>query len=113
MPDEADETATRELVDSAGQFLYRDLCSPLGKAADLGRAGLSAPPWEQRGMFYQTFGLYHLAWPRHALLREAGRRLCQRLLQRWMSKDSKPLRDAVQTCVQETVGAARTWAPTR
>ena len=52
-------------------------------------------------MFYQTFGLYHLAWPRHTLLREAGRRLCQRLLQRWMSKDSKPLRDAVQTWVQE------------
>ena len=101
LPDEADETATRELIDSAGQFLYRDLCSPLGKAADLGRAGLSAPPWERRGMFYETFGLYHLAWPRHTLLREAGRRLCQRLVQRWMSKDSKPLRDAVQTCVQE------------
>ncbi|HVS34775.1 MAG TPA: tubulin-like doman-containing protein [Gemmataceae bacterium] len=101
MPDEADETATRELVDSAGQFLYRDLCTALGKAADLGRAGLSAPPWEQRGMFYQTFGMYHLAWPRHALLREAGRKLCQRMVQRWMSKDSKPLRDAVQTYVQE------------
>ena len=101
LPDEADETANRELIDLAGQYLYRDLCSPLGKAADLGRAGLSAPPWERRGMFYQTFGLYHLAWPRHALLREAGRRLCQRLVQRWMSKDSKPLRDAVQVCVQE------------
>ncbi len=101
MPDEADETATRELVDSAGQFLHRDLCSPLGQAADLGRAGLSGPPWDQRGMFYQTFGLYHLAWPRHALLREAGRRLCQRLLQRWISKDSKPLREAVQVWVQE------------
>ncbi len=101
MPDEADETATRELIDSAGQFLHRDLCSPLGKAADLGRAGLSAPPWEQRGLFYQTFGLYHLSWPRHALLREAGRRLCQRLVQRWTSKDSKPLREAVQAWVQE------------
>ena len=101
LPDEADETANRELVDLAGQYLYRDLCSPLGKAADLARAGLSAPPWPSRGLFYQTFGLYHLAWPRHALLQQAGRRLCHRLLQRWMSKDSKPLRDAVQACVQE------------
>ena len=92
---------TSELVDLAGQFLYRDLCSPLGRAADLARAGLSAPPWQSRGLFYQTFGLYHLAWPRHALLGEAGRRLCQRLVQRWMSKDSKPLREAVQTWVQE------------
>ncbi len=101
MPDEADETAMRELIDSAGEFLYRDLCSPLGKAADLSRAGLPAPPWEQRGMFYQTFGLYSLTCPRHALLHEAGRRLCQRLVQRWMSKDSKPLRDAVQVCIQD------------
>ncbi len=101
LPDEADDTANRELVDLAGQHLYRDLCSPLGKTADLGRAGLSAPPWQSRGLFYQTFGLYHLAWPRVALLQEAGRRLCHRLLQRWMSKDSKPLRDAVQECVRE------------
>jgi serine/threonine protein kinase len=101
LPDEADEVATRELVDLAGQHLYRDLCSPLGKAADLGRAELPAPPWPSRGLFYQTFGLYQLAWPRHALMRETGRRLCQRLLQRWMSKDSKPLREGVQTWIQE------------
>ncbi len=101
LPDEADEVATRELVDLAGQHLYRDLCSPLGKAADLGRAGLPAPPWQSRGLFYQTFGQYQLAWPRHALRRETGRRLCQKLLLRWMSKDSKPLREAVQTWIQE------------
>jgi eukaryotic-like serine/threonine-protein kinase len=101
LPDEADEIATRELVDLAGQHLYRDLCSPLGKAADLGRADLAAPPWPSRGLFYQTFGLYQLAWPRYALMRETGRRLCQRLLQRWMSKDSKPLREGVQLWIQE------------
>ncbi len=100
LPDEADEVATRELVDLAGQHLYRDLCSSLGRAADLGRAELPAPPWQSRGLFYQTFGLYHVAWPRHALMRESGRRLCQRILQRWMSKDSKSLRDGVQTWIQ-------------
>ena len=101
LPDEADETANRELADMAGQRLYLDLCSPLGKASDLGRAELSAPPWQARGLFYQTFGLYHVAFPRHALLHGAGRRLCVRLLQRWMSKDSKPLREAVQARVRE------------
>jgi eukaryotic-like serine/threonine-protein kinase len=101
LPDEADEVANRELIDMAGQHLYRDLCSPLGKAADLGRAELPAPPWQSRGLFYQTFGLYQLSWPRHALMRETGRRLCQRLVLRWMSKDSKPLRDGVQTWIQE------------
>jgi serine/threonine protein kinase len=100
LPDEADEAATRELVDLTGQHLYRDLCSPLGKAADLGRAELAAPR-ASRGLFYQTIGLYQLAWPRHALMRETGRRLCQRLLQRWMSKDSKPIREGVQVWIQE------------
>ena len=101
LPDEADDTATRELIDQAGQHLYRDLCSPLGKAADLGRAELPAPPWQSRGLFYQTFGLYQLAWPRHALMRETGRRLCKKLLLRWMSKDSKPIRETVQAWIQQ------------
>ncbi len=103
LPDEADETAMRELVDSAGQFLYRDLCSPLGKAARPGSGpALSAPPWEQpAACSTRRPACTHLSRPRYALMREAGRRLCQRLVQRWVSKDSKPLRDAVQTCVQE------------
>jgi hypothetical protein len=101
LPDEADEVATRELVDLAAGFLHRDLCSPLGRAADLGRAGLTAPPWESRGQYFQTFGLFQLSWPRHALLGAAARRLCQRLVQRWMSKDAKPLRETVQVWVED------------
>ena len=101
LPDETDEAATRELVDLAGQFLYRDLCTPFGRAADLARAGLSAPPWESRGLFFHTFGLYQLTWPRHALVQAAARKLCQRLVQKWMTKDSKPISEAVQGWVQE------------
>jgi serine/threonine protein kinase len=101
LPEESDEVATRELAELAGYFLARDLCSPLGRAADLGRAGLSAPPWPSRGLYYQTFGLHRLSWPRRALIRKAARRLCQRLVERWMTKDSKPLREAVQTFVRD------------
>jgi hypothetical protein len=101
LADETDELATHELVEEAGLFLARDLCSPLGPVADLGRAGLTGIPWESRGLFYQTFGLYRVSWPRHDLLRTLGRRLCHRLVQRWMSKDSKPIRDAVREWVEE------------
>jgi serine/threonine protein kinase len=101
LPEETDEVATRELVELAGQFLSRDLCSPFGRVADLGRAGLPGVPWESRGLYYHTFGLYPLTWPRHQLLRAVSRRWCQQLVQRWMSKDSKPIRDAVQTWMQE------------
>jgi serine/threonine protein kinase len=101
LPEETDEQATRELVEDAGLFLSRDLCSPLGPAADLGRGGLSGTPWESRGLFYQTFGLYRVSWPRHEALRTLARRLCRQLVQRWMSKDSKPIREAVHDWMQE------------
>jgi len=101
LPEESDEIATRELEEMAGQFLFRDLCSPLGRVSDLSRAGMSGPPWQSRGLFYQTFGLYRMSWPRRPLLQVAARRLCQQLLQRWISKDSKPIREAVQLWVQE------------
>lgn len=101
LPDETDEQATREMVEQASLFLARDLCSPLGRAADLGRGGLPTAPWESRGLFYQTFGLYRVSWPRHTLLSTMARRLCQRLVQRWMSKDSKPIRESVRAWMQE------------
>jgi serine/threonine protein kinase len=101
LPEETDEQATREVVEDAALFLTRDLCSSLGAAADLGRGGMTGVPWESRGLFYNTFGLYKVSWPRHALLRTLAHRLCQRLVQRWMSKDSKPIREAVRAWVQE------------
>jgi serine/threonine protein kinase len=101
LPEETDEVATREVVDQAGEYLYRDLCTPLGRAADLARAGLPAPPWPARGQFYQTFGLFQVAWPRRTLLRTTARQMCQRLVTRWLSKDSKPIREAVREWVKE------------
>jgi serine/threonine protein kinase/uncharacterized damage-inducible protein DinB len=101
LPDETDESATRQIIEKAGLFLARDLCSPFGPAADLGRGGLIGASWEARGLFYQTFGLYQLSWPRHELTSALARRLCHRLVQRWMSKDSKPIREAVRAWVEE------------
>ena len=80
MPEEADEVACREVYDLAAQFLYRDLFTGLGKTADLARAGLPSTPWQQRGQFYSTFGLYQLSWPRRALVRRTARALCLQLL---------------------------------
>jgi eukaryotic-like serine/threonine-protein kinase len=101
LPDETDEVATRELVELAGQFLARDVASPLGRACDLARAGVSGPPWDSRGLYYGTFGLFQLSCPRPTLERTVARRLCQRMVHRWMTKDSKPIRATVQSWVQE------------
>jgi hypothetical protein len=101
LPDETDELATREALGLAGHYLFRDICTPLGRAADLARAGVSGPPWEARGLYYQTFGLFQLSWPRQELCEHAARRLCLQLVQRWMSKDPTPIRANVQQWVQE------------
>ena len=101
LPDEADAVASREVFDLCGQFLYRDLATPLGKAADLSRAEQLAPPWEARGQYFQTFNLFQLSWPRQAVQAEFGRELCQQIIQRWVSKDSKPLREPVQDWIEQ------------
>ncbi len=101
LPDETDEQATRRTMEEAGLFLACDLCSSLGPAADLARGGITGMPWESRGLYYQTFGIHQVSWPRHELLGMLARRLCQSLVRRWMSKDSKPNREAVRTWVEE------------
>jgi hypothetical protein len=100
LPDEGDAAALRQVAVTAGELLYRDLCSPLGRAVDLARADFPGPPWERRGQFCQTFGLFRFCWPRRAMTEQIARRLCRQLVQRWMSKDSKPIRDEVFNLVQ-------------
>jgi serine/threonine protein kinase len=101
LPEETDEQNQAVLTQMAGQMLWRELCSPLGQAAPVGRASLPPPPDSQHGLFFQTFGLFNLRWPRANLHQAVARQLCQRLVQDWMSKDSKPIRERVQTWVQE------------
>lgn len=100
LPEEGDEAGTQEALSQLAQFVLQEVATPVGRAADLARAGLPAPPWASRGRYFSTFGLFQLAWPRQALLSAAARRLCLKTVQRWHSKDSKPIRDQVQEWVQ-------------
>jgi serine/threonine protein kinase len=101
LPEEGDEAGTQEVMGLLAQFLSQEAASAVGKAADLARAGLPSPPWASRGRYFSTFGMFQLAWPRQALLAASARRLCLKTVQRWLSKDSKPIRDQVQEWVKE------------
>jgi serine/threonine protein kinase len=90
-----EDDGVRSVAERAGDFLARDLASPLEPAADRARADLPAPPWAERGLFCQTFGLFQWSAPLRQLVQHAGRSLCARLLQRWMSKDATPIRERV------------------
>jgi serine/threonine protein kinase len=81
----------------AARLLYVELCTPLGRTADRRRresdtgtrSGNLAP-------VLATAGMYSIRWPRKQLLRRTARQLCGQLVQRWMSKNAQPLREAVK-----------------
>jgi serine/threonine protein kinase len=79
-------------------FLVSDLTTSLGRCADVSRRERQASAGRP-GLSCQTFGMHHLAWPRRALLQDAGRRLCTQLVTRWMSKDPAGIRARVSEWV--------------
>jgi hypothetical protein len=96
--------------DLAADGLLRELLTPLGRTLDAKRGAESNVPNAQSAshsalsaQHFQliTFGLARYAWPRHAILRRAGHRLGQQLLERWTSTDAAPLRTALQGWVAE------------
>jgi hypothetical protein len=103
--------ALQRSLAQAARFLFCDLTTPLGRnTAELrnrnaarAQAGTSAsarPPVTAPARFH-TFGMHRILWPRRVLLQRAGRRLCRRLVQQWMTKDAQAVRDSVREWVQD------------
>ncbi len=101
MVERGEVAARREVIGLAADFLYRNLVTPLGRHLDGCRARSTGPLESAEGLRCQTFGMYRLSWPRRFLLQRVGRRLCQQLVQRWMTKDSSPVRATVQEWAAE------------
>jgi serine/threonine protein kinase len=79
----------------AARGVFVELLTPVGRVNDYVRfvtpvAGDAAAP------VGQSYGLYHLTWPRAELLSIAVRRFEQRLLLRWAAKESGHLREPVR-----------------
>lgn len=89
-------------VGVAGGLLFRDLTTPLGRIADICRD--STPTASHPGPsqpLVQTAGLYRLAFPKRALLKQTAVRLCHQLVQRWVSKDAKPVQEQIRQEIQD------------
>ncbi|HYT91306.1 MAG TPA: tubulin-like doman-containing protein, partial [Gemmataceae bacterium] len=89
--------ATARALAQVGRHLFSELATPLGRAADHLRrqAGATQVP------FYHAPGMYRILWPRRQLLEQSARAVCRRLVQRWMSKDAKPLREPLKPWVRQ------------
>ncbi|MFO0879390.1 MAG: tubulin-like doman-containing protein [Gemmataceae bacterium] len=101
MPEDSDETATQEVIDLIGQTVCRELASSVGRVADLARSGLPAPSYDMRGQYGNSFSLCQVSWPRQSLVKKVSRQLCLRIIQRWATKDAKPLQERAAHWVQE------------
>jgi hypothetical protein len=95
------DAAVAEVLALTGQFLYRELVTPLGRALDLERTRVAPPQKTVSRATCQGFGLYRVSWPRAALVNRVGRALCQRVVHRWVSKDSSGVKEAVAAWVAD------------
>jgi hypothetical protein len=95
-----DEPASMpELASLTGEYLVRELTTPLARAADeerARRAASRAPAAARPGLVCQTFGAYWFAVPRRLLLQRVARRLCGRLVRNWRGADATGLAEAVR-----------------
>ncbi len=80
-----------------GDFLCRELTTPLGRSADACR--IVAEDTDETT--FQALSLFRFTWPRRTLLYCAARHLCHELSARWMAKDGAPVRDSVRTFLAE------------
>jgi serine/threonine protein kinase len=78
LPDHPAHPQQHEVIRAVSSHIHRSLLTPLGKHADLARAGIVAP------QPYNTLGLRVLSSPRRPLVRRLARRLSQDLLDLWL-----------------------------
>ncbi len=87
---------------AAGDFLYRELVTPLGRAADQHRSEVSSTVRPRMDhLDCRSFGLSRFWWPRWGLLRAASRHLCKRVTEQWMSTQPRTPSERIATWVQE------------
>ena len=100
LPAEGNDASTWRALGMAGDFLLRELTTPLSRAADTARAALPKP--ETLAPFScQTFGTVRLWWPRQDLLRRAARYFCRATVEKWVAKEMRSGKEQVQKWVQE------------
>jgi serine/threonine protein kinase len=98
---------------TAARCVFNDLLTPLGRVVD----GIHKPastctvpdkdvkqgkqPKAFRPALFQLAAMDRWVWPRRQLLDLAAANICRRLVQRWMTKDARNLRDTVKQWVRQ------------
>jgi len=100
LPDESNRSATREVTGLVGDFLARQLVTPLGRRIDTQRADLLASQPAEDGLC-QAFGAYRFTVPRRAVVGQVSHTLTQRLVQSWLTGDRLVVQRAIKAHLGE------------
>jgi serine/threonine protein kinase len=98
----SDAALIPEAVLEAGQFLYRDLATGLGKGLDKLRQKRLENirlPGATGGAIHESFGLYRLGWPKRDVQNRLAERFCVRLIERWKTKKAAHLTEEIDEWV--------------
>jgi hypothetical protein len=94
LPKVVDPKARAKVAGLAARALFDELLTPAGRVIDEVR-DVYRNAYPSPRPTAQVFGLYRLSWPRPEIVAAATRRFAQRLVQRWMAKDSVHLREPI------------------
>jgi hypothetical protein len=102
LPPRTDPEGGDRAVAAAGEFIFRELATPLGREADAHRTSVTTSTQPLRDRFEcRSFGLSRFWWPRWALLQAAARQLCRRVTQQWTSKESRTPPERIEQWIQD------------
>jgi eukaryotic-like serine/threonine-protein kinase len=83
-----------QVIGAVARAIFLDLFTPVGQRSDTVRA--AAPVDKYAGPTIEPFGVFRLTWPRYELLSAITRRFCQKMLNRWTSKENAHLKEPIQ-----------------
>ncbi|MCI0641474.1 MAG: protein kinase [Gemmataceae bacterium] len=100
LPKEEQPASLQELSALAGDFLCRDLTTPLGKAAESERTRRLVYGRQSSAFRCQTLGSFWFAVPRRLLLKRVAQKICHRLVQDWRDFQPKALEEKIHVWLQ-------------
>jgi serine/threonine protein kinase len=91
---------SQETIGMAARFLAGECVSAFGRwrGPGIDAAGASLAQQEPT---YRTFGMYRVSFPRRQVVQQAVSRVLRAIIERWMSKNGKPLEAGVREWVNE------------
>lgn len=99
---EEGKESLQKATELAGGYLFGNLITPLGRSADACRTKVLSSELHDHTPLttHHAFGMYRFSWPKRLLIQQVARRLCGKLIERWV-RQVTPSGQEVRTWLSE------------